>query len=297
MSSEALLYNVSAGITELQSASRLTLGSPLFVYREFHLPRIRPEEPEFGLLRVTSWLYVLYYEMGRVGVDFLIRSYPGGPEPLQVHYERVRVLRTYFEHSLNPLDEHDDATLASCAEWFGAVAGVRSPMERAHWQSSLDALLAEAQEFVSRLRREVQRIDAGTDRSSVAEMFRFRVSRHLPAHVIDAAIADVASLHGRALDVRRMRDRHGSGWVKRLELLPANMDLQAELMRLIENEMLRAEDGVLPISGNDIVTELDIRPGPEVGRLLRMARQEYARGVTSALDLMKYLRLQIASGS
>src|SRR5512138_1629160 len=119
---EELAYRASADVAALQRDARTILGNGVFVSREFPPPEIRYEEPEFSLLRSTSWLYVLYYEMGRVGVDFLLRAHekhdPALVQQLREHYALVRQLRTFFEHSLDPFSEHDEETRAQCAEWF-----------------------------------------------------------------------------------------------------------------------------------------------------------------------------------
>ena len=59
--------------------------------------------------------------------------------------------------------------------------------------------------------------------------------------------------------------------------------------RLIERDLLEYEDRLLPISGMDVMTHFGMSPGPEVGTMLRHARELSQQGVRGKEELLERL--------
>jgi hypothetical protein len=118
-----------------------------------------------------------------------------------------------------------------------------------------------------------------------------RHNRSLPAHEFDSMAAYAAGNLGlRHLDITRLRKVHLEDWNRRLRLLSEGADFHREARRLVENTLLAEADNYLPVTGEDIIESLGVTPGPEVGRVLRKARELYRNASCSREELLRQLK-------
>ena len=255
----------------LPSASRLFGGVSL------PLPDV-DGGPELAFLRTASWLYVHYFEAGRVGVRFLVRrnvtaSPPGhGDEHLNV----VNALRTWTQHNIDFLSAHDARLTEVTTAWFEKGCGTRLPRTDSHWALLLQTLLVEAQAFLDRLLDLVTSIERDDDCAVICEQWEARLKRDWPAHRFHELISVVAADIGRAaLDPVAFHNRHGGSYRDALRLLSEDCDIDVEARKLVERTLLAESDDVLPITGLEVMASFGIPPGPDVGRLLEVGRRLY----------------------
>jgi hypothetical protein len=71
--------------------------------------------------------------------------------------------------------------------------------------------------------------------------------------------------------------------------LSEGADKNREARQLVEQTMLVEAENYLPITGGDIIQMIGIPPGPEVGKVLRKARELYRKAPCSREDLLKQL--------
>ncbi|MEU4383228.1 hypothetical protein [Micromonospora echinofusca] len=235
--------------------------------------------PELAFIRIVSWLYVHYFEVGRVGVRFLVRRNArlAGQGQGDGHLDTVHALRTWSQHNLNLTGDHDAHIALTCGDWFVNRCGTRLPRTDDHWTALLTALLREAHAFFERLLELLAAIEEDADRDVICQQWEDRLNRDWPAHRYHSLIATVASDLGRdALDPKSFYDRHGHSIREGLKLVSEDGDLEDETRKLIERALLAEAVSVLPITGRDVIDYFDISPGPEVGRLLECARRLYS---------------------
>jgi len=253
----------------------LSSGSPVFGVVSLSLPDV-DGTPELAFIRTVSWLYVHYFEAGRVGVRFLVRrnariaSQGHGDEHLDV----VHALRTWSQHNINLAGEHNARIASTCEDWFANRCGTRLPRVDGHWTALLDALLGDAQAFFVRLLDSLDVIETDDNRDVICQQWEDRLRRDWPAHRYHELIATVSFDLGReALDSAAFYDRHGHTIRDGLRLLSEDCDLEAEARKLVERALLVELASVLPITGRDVMEYFGIGPGPDVGRLLECARR------------------------
>ena len=86
-----------------------------------------------------------------------------------------------------------------------------------------------------------------------------RVSRTVAPYQFDELIAVVAADMGRPeIDPPSFRKRNFDAWTKHLAVLSEDADVQLEARKLVENAMLTVIPDVLPITGKDIIRELQL---------------------------------------
>ena len=75
---DKIMYDVLLLIEEIDrvAVGVTRRGKGVFGKLSLRMPKFEPAE--LGFLRTVSWFYVLYYEVGRVDVEFLAQNLFGG---------------------------------------------------------------------------------------------------------------------------------------------------------------------------------------------------------------------------
>jgi len=274
------------------------LGGERFIFRavSLDLPNLQPAE--LGFIRSVSWLFVHYNEAGRPSIKFLVEKLPAfdlDPDGLHAGHRRmVGRLRTFSQHNLDPTASHDRSTKRECEDWMEHHCNIRVPIDEDEWACCMHALHTEAVAFFEALVTALRRINDDPHRSMIRTEWSNWIERdHSPAE-FDGLISETARDMGRGeLDSIRFRERHYESWNKHLKNLSLGYDFKREARKLIEQSLLNDVISVLPITGEDIMHELGVRPGLEVDRILFLAQRIYNRSPCSAPELIANLRDQL----
>lgn len=274
----------------------LKVGESFFSSTSLQLPRFTPSE--LGFIRMVSWLYVTYYETGKIGTEFLTSLATTYLAEIQFeakkHRALIQQLRTYCQHNLAPHEAHSKQILSACEDWFFSHCGSRKPGGEDHWSSLLHALIREFLTYFKYLRDALRRIEADPENIQLIEQWSLRIVRYYPPHKFDKIIEEVASDFGReSLDVVRFRARHFDKWKKELELMRHDCDYDRQARSLVETALLSDQQPSLPINGRDIMSEFDIAPGPKVQEILSMAMEIYRTAPCNKENLLAKLSERI----
>ena len=250
---------------------------------------------ELAFIRTASWLYVHYFEVGRVGVRFLIRrntTTMAARGQGHDHLELVQALRTWSQHSIDPLSGHHDARIAEiCETWFERNSSTRLPRTEAHWHMLLEALLTEALDFFVLLLELLVKIESDSDRDVICQQWEDRLNRDWPAHRYHNLIAIAASDLGRtSLDPMIFYARYGQPIRDSVGLLSDQSDLETEARKQIELLLIKETLATLPITGKDVIEHFQITPGPIVGQVLRCALRLYEAEQSDRDTLLSRIR-------
>lgn len=270
-------------------ASRLNGRTPgVFTEISLGLPRIEPAE--LGFIRVVSWLYVLYYEAGKIGTKFLVeRIETLSPEHTAIkdHYYLIGKLRTYLQHNLDPSKSHDYQIQRMCEAWFLEECGSQIPSSEAHWGKCLSALLTAALQFLKALVATVRIIETDESKDAIVDEWVYALDRYHAPHEFDAIIGIVCREMGREyIEPAELRRRFYDRWTKEMQVMKTKYDFAMEARKLIEHTLLTETIPVLPITGSDVIRHFGIQPGPRVGALLQIARRLYDQEPCSAQELL-----------
>src|SRR6185503_5179729 len=124
-SSESLMYQILKLIEEINEVARKLTQHADPLVGGLSLPRLSPSE--LGFLRSVSWLYVHYYEISKINIEFLTEKLPifGDEHDLEVakHKLLTQKLRTYSQHNLNPNEPQNQKIRNECEQWFATQCG------------------------------------------------------------------------------------------------------------------------------------------------------------------------------
>ncbi len=270
---------------------------PVFNTTSLDLPKLQPSE--LGFIRVISWLYVHYFEVGKLGCEFIgTQADNAGCNLVRLknHRTRIQQLRTYCQHNLSYTDTHSKIIQEACETWFKSKSGTHLPGEDAHWLDLLSAIINEAFEYFTDLERILRFIEAHDAYLQIIGQWALRIKRFYPPHRYDVIIEQVASDWGQdKFDAVKFRKRHYDHWRNSFEYRTDEVDFEKEARKIIEGAMLADQQNVLPIDGTDIMEEFSIKPGRAVKEILQIAREIYGAGHCTRASLMLSLKARINS--
>lgn len=297
-SNAEIMYSALALRGEINDISSKFEGvGDVFESVSLNLPRLEPAE--LGFIRVVSWLYVHYFESGKLGTEFLtalIQEYVvESSEFSKKHREIIQRLRTYCQHNLDPSQHHSKEIQRVCEDWFYSHCGTRTPRSDAHWEKLLDIICCEAVKYLECLRDVLRGVEADPACLQITEQWVLRVSRFHAPHKFDELISEVAADFGRAgIDAVKLRKRYYDRWRKEFEVKTDDCDFYVEARKLVEHVLLMEQLDVLPITGQDVMTFFEVPPGPRVKEILLIARQLYGSEPCSKEVLVERVRVELA---
>lgn len=276
----------------INALARSLINRPAF--DDIHVLHPDPSRPEPGFIRATSWLYCLYFEAGRVSIDYLVSL----GEIFQVidrnvanqHIEVVRSLRTELHHNLG-FEDTDQQARTTAEVWRRGACGTSLPEAENQWGGCYQKLVGDSNIFLRSIEDVVRQIESDSNDADnhLAEWTR-RLIRSWPGASFDPLIEDAKRRLGRnALNAVAFRNRHLYRWRKQLELLDDNFDFDREATLLIEKTLLEDDSAVLSISGRDIMEQLQIEAGPLVGRLLQEAKRYYESNGCNPEEILEHI--------
>lgn len=276
---DALLFKVLRKAEDVNTrAMALLSASPGVFDKVSHkTPKLQPSE--LGFIRTASWLFVLYFEAGRVNRQYLeglLSVYGLDNGNHRRHSELIQAMRTYLQHNLNIEEAHDKDIISQCNSWFAANCGTVVPDVDEEWLQCLCGVLTESIDYLEALDSCLRNIEKDDSKITICEQWLFRRRRHHEPHQFDELITVVATDIGRDhLDAAAFRKRYYERWVSQLKLLSSDYEFAIEARKLIEDALLKDITSVLPITGADLLAEFELSPGPKVGLILVEAKRLY----------------------
>jgi hypothetical protein len=294
-SPEQLMYRI-VGKAEETNARALALlddGPGFFEAVSQHMPKFVPAE--LGFLRLVSWLYVLFWEAGKISVPFVMKRFEAysvdADGRIRAHPINVQELRTYTQHNLNNEEAHDKLTMGNCHTWFSSQCGTAVPDSEDEWSRCVLALLQESIEFLEALLNVLRFIERDESKDVICKEWKFRRNRYHPPHQFEALVSSIASDMGHEyIDSERLVRRNYDKWTQSLRAFSSEYVFEVEARKLIENAILADLMTSMPITGEDVIREFNLEPGKLVGRLLGDARELYQRAPCSRTELIDQLR-------
>ena len=291
----SLMYRIGALREELDTRASSLLRERRIAFQEVFIRSPRSSPPELAFYQVITWLYGFYYEAGRTSLSFLNRmSEIYGLDMQGIydrHYRDVRYLRTYLQHNLNLESKTDIETQRHCEDWFYECCGSAIPGAEAEWNDCLSYILLCCIEFLSVSIECVRAIERDEAVEAVTQQWLVRLKRYHPPHEFERLVAVVVHDIGQdTLDVGRITSRYYDRWSG--DLLSRSVDyvFEEEARKLIEQTILSESDPPLPISASDIMRTFGFPPGPDIGRLLRIAKVLYLDKHCNKAELLNRLK-------
>ena len=180
-------------------------------------------------------------------------------------------------------------------DWMRTTCGTDSPNSCSEWEVCFELFCSEAGKIVTYCKRVVDLtlLSTGDGEDNIADLQQ-RLNRHWPPHKFDEMVSDISLRLGLPLDAKKFREPRLSAWRSYLESLSADVNLEEQVTRRIERDLLDYSNNLLPIDGRDIMDFLGIDAGPQVRTALNYARGFHESGVRDRDRLLKAVREQLS---
>jgi hypothetical protein len=248
----------------------------------------RFDEPELGLLRLSSWLFSLNRESSKEAIEFLRRVVPTGSyAAYDDHVRLVSNLRTYFQHHLS--ESQRDSKIREDAREFLDIRGTHGE-DQILWNSALDGLVADFVSSIEIIARSLEDLISDPDLADLTKAsWAIYRAKAVPPHEADRIVEQVATQLGlEHIDPRAFREKHFSTWRRQLDLLSDETDPREYLAGMVERALLNVlKDVPLPVSGADIIDSFGIPPGPRIGEILQAVKISHADAPKSKQVLLE----------
>lgn len=279
---------LNAQATDLRASLRAFVGESAFPEITIRPPENSGDEASF--MRLISWCYALLFEAGRLTVPYLLKLSGQQNTLSNETLDLVHALRTWSSHNLGFSSERDVAMHRRVQRWFIQTCQKNPPNDHATWERCSLALCADVIEVLGACQKAVTNVLSSEDdgQSAIADLQR-RLERAWPAHFFDEIVGDAAVRVGVQVDAQKFRTPRMSRWRALLDALPQEANLQREIARIIEQELMEHAAQSLPIDGRDIMERLNIPPGREVAGMLQRAKELFRDGVRDPEDILREL--------
>jgi hypothetical protein len=203
----------------------------------------------------------------------------------------IKQLRTVLHHSLDLESERDSEIDQRCGRWCQQACGTAVPASDQEWEDCLRKFLAEVEQLVGKLIAGLRDIERHEAKEELLDVWRFRKLRYRSPFEFDNIVVRVAADIGREnLDAAKFRARYYDEWLRALDLIKDESTIESEIRRLIEYALMADAPRMLPISGNDVMREFSLPPGPKIGELLKEGKRIFATKPRGAEELLDELR-------
>jgi hypothetical protein len=237
-------------------------------------------------------LYIIYFESGKEAIDFLIDKFDAynlDKDGLRHHKSLIHCLRTNFQHGLDLSDDRSIALKKKENDWFQTYIGNPYPQNEIEWKICLDEITITSTRFLSSLMQCIEHIKNDESANRILKDWNTYCSHYHDPYEFDEIISIVANDMGMdALDVVKHRKRHFASWSQELSNLYAGYDFKTEAAKLVQQSLLQSP--AIPLTTQDLMSALGIRPGPSVILYLRKAIDSY---ISSPCDKAELLRRMI----
>ena len=258
---------------------------------EIHARPPAGEDDEASFMRLVNWTYVLLFEAGRISIPYLLKLQNGANVPLNVKEARTIVhnLRTWISHNVGFSSRRDAAISKRVSQWFLGLCGATEPDNTSAWRVCFSGLCREAGEILTHCQSALELIVRENDMDTIQDLRR-RVDRSWSTDLWDALVEDICVRLSLRIDVPKFRNSRLSEWRTFLDTVPEEDDPEQAVIRIIERDLLNHTSDILPIDGRDVMSALDLEPGPEIGSALQHARELIRSGIRDRTQLLERLK-------
>ncbi len=292
---DELLFQFIEYKNKINKLSAQLSENKIVAFNDVSLKKPELKCPVHGFYTCVSWLYVIYFEVGKSAIDFLTEQAISRSIGLESFYRQHKILvnhyRTFLQHNLNLQSKKDLIKKENCVDWLQSQLDVKIswPTNDEHWKILTESLLRDSFKFISYLFSSLDLLSKDESYPYIIQIWLSRINRQISPHEYDDIIEQVLYDFGQKnLDTGKIRKVHIQKWNRKLKARGFQADLKKEARCLVEQTLMDDENIPIPVNGKDIIEELNIQPGPIIKDILQHLTENYKKhpmDKTMLLDL------------
>lgn len=255
--------------------------------------------PEFtcnqlGFLMTISYLYTLYIERGKISIKFMKQRIKQEVneefQSIDKHLKVINAMRTYLQHSLLLENEHDLNTRDICDNWFIEVLKKPYPTNEEEWLICVNSILNETFKCLVSIDKSIGNLYIIETKDEIIHEWMKCIEEYIGPEQFDEVLSIAMSDMGKeALDIKIFRMKHYDSWMRDINAFSRPFDFSKEARKLVEYSLIHNSPKYIPINGEDIMEHFDMKPGIQVGEILKLAYQIYNENPCTKEELLQRL--------
>lgn len=266
--------------TQIKNVNSLAnnLDQALNLFEAINHKTLKESPSELGFVYLIAYLYILYFESGKVNLDYIIEKmdvYNGESGIFKSHIKEVNNFRTFLFHNLDESKKKDRPKVLDCKMWYQDVAGVQIPFLDNHWEKCFNKMLDDNQKLIRAVTKCLKSIQVDPMRDYIIEEWKFKVESRIEKHECYDLVVEVSSYLYKRVNVEKLLNDKFSNWKKELkyEKLSSKSEYLIEMKKVIEKDLIKEVPKRLPLTGSDLIDILNVKPGPQIGEILKYAAE------------------------
>lgn len=207
---------------------------------------------ELSFLRLVSWLYTIYFEVGKTGIGVVTSAMSQEAQlNLKSHKSIVQSLRTVLQHNIDRTKGTREYKIEmDCMEWTKRACNRNIASSENDWLLCSLKLITEAEEALDSIVVTLEEMtDSDCKRNAFISNWSITTSKSIEPHIFDEAIRRfVTFIDIDSFDTVKYRNKNISEWRNYIANLNSTANLADEVDKIVESSLVEDFISVLPIS-------------------------------------------------
>lgn len=224
----------------------------------------------------VTYFYSLFVERGNIFWNYIsqkMQLYSLEYDKVKRSYDMICYLRTYYDHSLDDLKEHDKKIKVNVEKWIYMVCGNFQLQNEDDILACSRKLMDMALIILENIQNCLDRILSFESKETVVRDMKECKDNAWPDYQIEEIFEKILQRLGIQLDAHVLTKKHAHKL--RLKMQLTSMRDRQERERYLEGqiEILLYSEGldVCPLSAIQLMEVFNLEPGPAVGKLMGQA--------------------------
>lgn len=215
---------------------------------------IKPDfsNKELSFLRLISWLYTIYFEVGKLSLSTINKSMSTEEQQkFKKHKTVVQNYRTILQHNIDVSSSTRDFKLSKdCCAWAKETCGKNIPSTEDDWAKMSEAMINETNEIFSFILRTLEDMtDSPLKKEIFMSNWEVTVNKNIPGHEFDNHIQRIINfIDVSSFDIVSYRNKNIESWRKYIYTLDSSADYSFEIKKIVESSIIKDFIHVIPFS-------------------------------------------------
>ncbi len=218
---------------------------------------IRPDfyNKELSFVRLVSYLYTIYFETGKTGINVLLKSMGSeAEENLKKHKIIVQILRTKLQHNLDKSISRDFKIEKDCMSWTKSACGKNIPTDEEDWLNCSKKLASDSELIMSSIATTLEEMtNSPANKEAFVINWEITSTKEIPPHLYDNHINEhIKFIDIVDFDTVKYRNKNLANWRNYITSLNPCADYELEIKKIVESSLVRDFFYVLPVTIDDL---------------------------------------------
>lgn len=211
---------------------------------------------ELSFLRLVSWLYTIYVEVGKLSLSTIIKSMTTEEQlKFKDHKTIVQNYRTILQHNIDISSSTRDFKLSKdCCTWAKKTCGKNIPNTEADWAKMSEAMMNETNEILSSILRTLEEMtNSDLKKQIFVSNWEATVNKNISPYEFDNHIKKIINfIDVNDFDIVSYRNKNLDNWRRYIYTLNSSANYTFEIKKIVESSIIKDFIHVIPFTIDEI---------------------------------------------